>query len=382
MLKKTLTIALLTILSLVLFSCKKEKKVYAGQDPSVLQGWCEHIILPAYKHYQGKVHKLLAQAKKFDEERSEANLAKLKEAEVETYKALQGILIFNFGYLEDSYLIPLANTYPTKVKHSANELKNARTIEDNIALIKEGKASEILLKQTAASIQHVYQGLPALDYLLFDSEHTLAYYTGVDGDSAAEYIVMLTNFLSETIDEVVSVWDERLLKAYSNDKDGSSNGYYAQTINGFIKAYEKTIRAEKVGYASGSIKSQNGKDSPEIIEAYYNGKIDKELLMLALKSSQDFFNGKYFGSEEQTKSLYSILVDRGSEKLAQRINKQYTLIYQELKAMSLSLKETAVQDNAQLKKLYKLIQKNVANYKTDMLTALNVSVGYQDTDGD
>ncbi len=383
MLKKIIYLMLgLGLMFLLTNSCKQEKKVYKGQDSSVLKEWGEHIILPAYKHYQGAVHQLDNVAKAFQEERSQETFEALQTAQINAYKALQQVLIFNFGYAEDCYLVPLANTYPTKVEHSANELPNARTIGENIALIKEGKASEVILRQTSASVQHAYQGLPALDYLLFDTGHKLPYYNGEDGDSAAEYIVMLTHFLKKNVDELVEAWDERLLKAYSNDTDGSSNGYYAQTINGFIKAYEKQIRAEKVGYAAGAIKSQSGKPAPEIIEAYYNGKLDKELLKLALKSSQDFFNGKYFGKAQKGKSLYSILVEAKSEALAKRINAQYDLMYQAIDAMPLSLKETALQDNAEMRKLYQLIQKNVANYKTDMLTALNVSVGYQDTDGD
>ncbi len=384
MLKNIIRIAVLSLLFFGLFSSceKKGQKSKNAYDLSVLKSWGKDIILPSYKHYQSAAHHLDKQAKLFDAQPSQEGLIALQKAHIEVYKSLQHVLIFSFNHAEFTYLIPLANTYPTMVEHHSGEPKGSRSIQDNINLIKEGKADKVILEPTGSVEQYVYQGLPALDYLLFDTGHGLDYYTGVEGQYAREYISMLTGFLSKNIDEVVRVWDERMLNAYCNDDDASSNGFYAQTINAFIRGYEKQIRAEKVGLAAGAIKAQNGKPAPDVIEAYYNGQIDKELLLISLKASQDFFNGKHFGKESKAKGLYDILVEKKHEKLAKQINAQYELIYKQIESMPLSLKETAVQDNATMRKLFDLMQRNVAYYKTNMLVALNVAVNFVDTDGD
>ncbi len=192
---------------------------------------------------------------------------------------------------------------------------------------------------------------------------------------------MLTESLQNNIDYVVNDW-KIYIKDYINDTDGSSNGAYAVTINSFIKAYEKNIRAEKVGYAGGFIPTQAGKASPDIIEAYYDGTVSKELLKIAVESSENFFNGKHFSKNENGKSLYSALVKLEQKDYADKINNQYTAIYKAIENTPNSLKETAISDNKKMKELYIAMQKNVAYYKTYMLAILNVSVGYVDSDGD
>ncbi len=370
--KRTIYTLFLFCLLLSFEGCNEKKNIeFLGHNKEILKNWGENIIVPTYKNYQAEVTVLANDAKAFQQDRTEKNFEKLKASWLNAYKAFQKVLIFNFNFAENTYLVEMANTYPT----------NVEAIEKNITLISENKADEISLKPTHAAIQRVYQGFPALDYLLFEDTHTFDYYKTAKGDSACTYMVLLTQFLKQNIESVVNHW-EQYIADYVEDTDISTNGAYATTINSFIKAYEKNIRAEKVGYAAGAINVQQGKPSPEIIEAYYNGKVSKELLRIAVQSSQDFFNGKYFGNEQQGKSLRSALIDLNQERLVNRINQQYAEVYEAIENTPNSLKETAISDNAKMRELYDALQKNVAFFKTYMLAALSVQVGYQDTDGD
>lgn len=360
------------ILLLSLGSCvQKKKKELQGQDVALQEHWGRNIIVPAFKNYQKEIASLHKAAQSFEKEKTEEKLDVLKKAWLSGYEALQRIIIFDFGFAQKSYLIPLSNTYPCDTK----------AIERNILLVEQGKEADISLKPTAAVVQYVYQGFPALDYLLFEKTHDLAYYQSDKGASAAKYMTLLTAFLQKMINELVTHWDSYLVD-YTKDTDPSATGAYASTINGFVRAYEKNIRAEKVGYAAGAIPAQKGKAAPEVIEAYYNGAIDKHLLMIAVQTSQDFFNGKAFEGGTEGESLASVLKKMKQEKLVEKINQQYKVIIETIQAMPLSLKETAVQDNTKMIVLYQSLQKNVAYYKTYMLTALSVAVNYQDTDGD
>ncbi len=370
--KKFTYSTLFLLVFLFLGSCENKKLNTIPIDTEVLKNWGENIIVPTYKNYQSEVKILVSDAKKFKENRTQENLENLKKSWLNSYKALQKTLIFGFfKSAENTYLVEMANTYPT----------NPDAINENTKFIEQNKTNEISLNPSHADALRTYQGFPALDYLLFEKNHNLEYYKGSEGDNACTYIVMLTETLQKNIDYVVDYW-ETYINDYIKDTDASSNGAYAVTINSFIKAYEKNIRAEKVGYAGGFINSQGGNASPEIIEAYYNENVSKELLKIALKSSQDFFNGKHFNKNTSGKSLYWALENQHQKNYADLINKQYQTIYKTIENTPNSLKETAISDNPQMKKLYIAMQKNVAYYKTYMLAILDVTVGYQDTDGD
>ncbi len=368
--KKTVIILSVSLIFLFI-GCKKKSggTEFQGSNKEVLKNWAENIIIPSYKQYQSKVNQLVVDAQNFDKEKTEENFKKLKISWLEAYKLIQKVLIFDFGYAKNIYFTELSNSYPTNVEE----------IEKNINLILNKKGDDINFNPTFLS--KVYQGFPALDYLLFEDTHTLAYYKTAKGEATSIYMVKLSQELQKNINAVVKHWNENK-EDYINDEDKSITGYYAGTINAFIRVYEKQIRAEKVGYAAGAIKAQNGKPAPEIIEAYYNGEVSKEFLRIALQSSQDFFNGKHFLSDKEGKSLKSILSELKHQKLVDDINSQYTKMYSVIDNTPNSLKETAISDNVKMRELYDVIQVNVAHYKTRMLSALSVQVGYQDTDGD
>ncbi len=372
---KTKLYTITFILSILFFlgGCKKKNngQEYQGNNKKVLRNWAENIIIPAYKNYQSKVNQLVVDAKAFDKEKTKDNLNKLKTSWLSSYDALQKVLIFDFGYAQERYLIQMANTYPTDTK----------AIEKNISLIAQNQAKKIDFRPTNRVERQIFQGFPALDYLLFEKTHTLDYYKSENGKFASLYMVKLTEVLQKNISLVVADW-EKNKEEYINNDDKSVSGSYSHTINIFIRVYEKEIRAMKVGYAAGAIKVQSGKPAPEIIEAYYNATVSKKLLVSALQSSQDFFNGKHFAQNKEGESLKSILVNLKKEKLAEEINSHYQIMYDVIEKTPKTLKETAVTDNTQMRKIYNAIQTNVANYKTKMLADLSVAVGYVDTDGD
>ncbi len=365
----------LSILSLLLFftACKEknEQQDLKGNNKAVLKNWAENIIIPAYKNYQTEVQHLLSDADNFEQNMNEDSFNGLKNSFLSAYKAFQKTIIFDFGKAKDLYFLGMANTYPT----------NIGSIQEHIDIIAQGNGEEIDLSPTFVIKKYTYRGFPALDYLLFNPEYTLEYYQSERGKHTARYVTMLVQTLERDINKIVNHWEANK-ENYINDTDNSVTGAYALTINAFLKGYEKDIRAAKVGYAAGAINAQNNHPAPEIIEAYYNGAVDKELLEAALQSSQDFFNGKHFSDNETGKSLHAILDSLGHAELVTNINDQYRTIFTNIANLPNSLKETAVSDNEAMRRLYDDIQVNVAYYKTQMMAALQVQVGYQDTDGD
>ncbi len=366
------TISLLVLLA-IFSSCegKQKSNEFKGNNKAVLKNWAENIIIPAYNNYQAEVNKLVDDAKNFKQNINAYNFNKLKNSWLSAYKAYQKVLIFDIKKAESIHFLSMSNTFPCDIE----------AIQNNIELISQNKTDEIDLEPSFVVKKHTYEGFPALDYLLFGANYTLEYYQTEQAKHDIEYIVMLTQALQNNINKIIDYWDKNK-QEYINDTDNSVTGAYAATINAFLRTYEKDIRAAKVGYAAGAIKAQNNKPAPEVIEAYYNENVDKELLKTALKSSQNFFNGKHFLDSKTGKSLHSILDSLGHKDLASSINEQYNKIYTKIEGMPNSLKTTAVDDNTSMKSLYDVIQVNVAYYKTQMMAALKVQVGYQDTDGD
>ncbi len=371
--KTTIYTLSIAILFVIFASCEDKQKAneFKGNNKAVLKNWAENIIIPAYSNYQAEVNKLVDDAKDFEQNTNTNTFNKLKNRWLSAYKAYQEVLIFDIKKANSIHFLGISNTYPC----------NIEAIQNNINLIAQNKTNEIDLEPSFVIKKHTYQGFPALDYLLFSENHTINYYQTEQAKHTIEYIVMLSKALQSNINSIVDYWNKNK-EEYINDTDNSVTGAYAATINAFLRTYEKDIRAAKVGYAAGAIKAQNNKPAPEVIEAYYNGKVDKELLKIALVSSQNFFNGKHFLDNKTGKSLHSILDSLGHNDLASSINEQYNKIYAKIENMPKSLKTTAINDNASMKSLYDVIQVNVAYYKTQMMAALKVQVGYQDTDGD
>ncbi len=363
-------------LSLLLFAygCddeKKETQETKHAHKELLKNWADNIIIPAYENYQSKANNLVTSSIAFDSEKTEANFNQLKTDWFEAYNAFQKVLMFDFQHAENVFLTQMANTYPT----------SPEGIEDNITLIADGKADEISWAPTSSATQQIYQGFPALDYLLFKDAHTLDYYQTEQGKHASTYVLKLAKTLQKNIGIVVNNWKKNK-EAYINNTDNSVAGAYNATINAFIYGYEKEIRASKVGYAAGAIPNQQGNPAPQVIEAYYKGDVSKELLRTALNSSRDFFNGKHFSGEGEGVSLASMLNNLGQKDLVDAINSQYDIIDNKIDNLPSDLKELAVNDNETLRDLYDAIQVNVANFKTQMVSALSVQIAYQDTDGD
>ncbi len=360
---------ILCFCAFLLSSCRGVKVGSLEVNHQALENWSKNIFIPAYKDYQKQINNFVLSAERFENQVDETSFEDLKHKWETAYKAYQKVQIFHINKADALYFIKMSNTFPT----------DDTSIKKNISLLEENIDAKINFYPTYLSERIVYQGFPALDYLLFAKD--LEYYKS--SAPARKYIVLLVKALQNNINKIVAYWDNpKNLTEYINDNDAYSSGSYSRTINAFIMSYEKAIRSDKVAYACGAINVQMGKAQKDFIEAYYNSRLDKQLLLIALQSSQDFFNGVSFTTRAKGESLASILIASGHKDLVDEINNQYKAIYELINKNNTSLKDMAQNDTEQLKSIYDVIQKNVANYKTKMLSALGLQVAYVDTDGD
>ena len=336
---------------------------------AMLTSWADNIIIPSFTYYQLKVNTLNESTFAFTETANAENLALLRDAWLEAYKAYQHVGIFDTGKATKLHLLEASNTYPTSTK---NITTNITTGDYNL--------------NTQA--QYASQGFPALDYLLYGLADTdaavLAFYTtNADASNYKAYLTDLSAQLNTIANAIVADWNGGYRETFisnSNAVTGSLN----QTANNFVKNLEKDIRAPKIGIPAGEF--SNGAVFPEKVEAFYKNDISKLLSIEAIYASHDFFNGIKFGTSTSGPGLKEFLDAVGAtssgQSLSDIINNQYDTISHEVNKLDNSFSSQITTNNNLMLNAYEALQQNVVYLKVDMISALSLTIDYVDGDGD
>lgn len=336
---------------------------------ALLTNWADKIIIPSFENYQAKVNDLLAKGNLFTSAPTTENLAALRASWLEAYKSYQYVSMYYFGKAELVFLKESANTYPT----------DASGIDTNIST---GTYNLALYAQFDK------QGFPGLDYIInglgANDTDILGYYTS-NGNAARykQYLTDVINRLKTNADLIVTDWNSGYRNAYIASSGTSVSSSVNKTTNNFVKNFERDIRTAKVGFPAG--KFSNG-TLPQNVEAYYKRDISKDLLNIALKAEQDFFNGKHFDGQGRGEGLKSYLdyvnAIRGGQKLSDIINNQFTTIFSATAALNANFVQQINTDNSKMLTAYDALQQGVIYTKLDMMQALNITIDYVDGDGD
>jgi Imelysin len=360
---------------LILVACSKGENESVKPEnkydrTALLTNWADNIIVPSYVNYQSKVQVLATNVTAFNTTPNTSSLENLRTSWLEAYKAYQYVSMYNFGKAEEINLKIATNSYPT----------NATGIEANIT---SGTYNLALLSQFDK------QGFPALDYLInglgtTDSSIVGFYETDINATKYKQYLLDVTNKLKTNADAIVNDWNSGYKANYIANNGTSVSSAVNVTTNNFVKNLEKDIRTGKLGIPAGIFSS--GTLFPDKVEGFYKNDISKILLNEALKASQDFFNGKHFGTTTTGEGLKSYLdflnSVRNGQKLSDIINNQFTPIYTNNNALNNSFSTQVNTDNSKMLVAYDALQQNVIYTKLDMMQALNISIDYVDGDGD
>lgn len=365
----------LIVLLLINFACTKneDSSITTSNNydrTSLLTNWATNIIVPSYENYQSKLQILTTNVASFNASPSVSNLQIVRTSWLEAYKSYQYISIYNFGKAEELYTKETANTYPTNV---AGINTNITTGTYNLSLLS----------------QFDKQGFPTVDYLLHGLANTdtqiLEYYTTNSlAANYKEYLQVNVNKLKAVADLIVTDWNSGYKASYIANNGNSVTSSVNKTTNNFVKNLEKDIRTGKLGIPAGVF--SGGTLFPQKVEGFFRNDISKILLNEAVKASQDFFNGKHFGSAKTGEGLKSYLdflnAVRNNQKLSDIINNQFTPIYAANNALNNSFVTQVTTDNSKMIAAYDSLQQNVIYTKLDMMQALNISIDYVDGDGD
>lgn len=332
---------------------------------AMLANWADNIIVPAFNNFKSSTQDLQEKTNAFTTNPSEENLVQLRLAYEKAYLDFQTVSMFEIGRAEELNYRNFLNTFPADVN----------TIESEIQ-----SGNHNLLLPSA----YDEQGFPALDFLingLADSDQEIV--SIYSSEEYKSYLSDVSERINSLTGEVTASWQGAFRDNFINNTSSSSTGSVDRFTNDYVMYYEKFLRSGKIGFPAGVF---TGEPSPGNVEALYSGDLSRELYIKSVKSVQDFFNGKHFGSNQSGPSYKQYLDYLDSMKdgqvLSNLINNQFSSTLTQASGLDQNLKSQVQTNNIEMLEAYDELQKQVVLLKVDMMQALSISVDYVDSDGD
>ena len=365
----------LLIAFLISFSCSDSSGSSDGpvdnfDRQSILENVTDNIILPALEDFSLKTEQLEASVTLFSNTINLDNLEALQESWVEAYKTWQHVEMFDIAKAEEVYFIQKMNTYPASVSR----------IENNISTVDY---------DLETNNNWVAQGFPALDYLLFGLEDTnvgtVEFYQNSNNIAYLNYLQDVVSQILATTQLVNQDWIVTR-DAFVSSSENSATSSLNMLTNDFIYYFEKGLRTNKFGIPAGVFSANNTR--PANVEAYYNKTLSKALSLEALDAVEGFFKGQAYNSSDtgsvlSTASLKSYL-DYMTENstISTAIITRFTDSEQLINMLEDNFFSQVTTNNDQMVDVFNKLQEGVVLLKTDMLSALSISIDYIDADGD
>ena len=372
MFKKSIIYINLLFLLTMFFSCSNSSE--SNEDiivdnfdrQSLLINITDNIILPAFGDFKEKIEILEQSVTTFGNGPVLANLEQVQSHWLEAYKTWQYIEMFNLGKAEEIYYIQKMNTYPATISK----------IENNI--------STGIYDLESNNNNWVAQGFPALDYLLFgitdNNTNTLLFYQNNDNIAHLEY---LKDVVSKMVSNTEVVHQDWVLTrdAFVSSSENSATSSLNILTNDFIYYFEKGLRTNKFGIPSGVFSANNIR--PSKVEAYYKSNVSKILSLEALKAVKNFFIGQSYNSTSSGESLKNYIEYMTEDTtLTDAIVTKFDESNGLINGVNDNFVSQINSNNSLMIAVFNKLQEGVVLLKTDMLSALSISVDYIDADGD
>ncbi len=326
----------------------------------------DEVILPLYGDLQIKVSDLQQKTDNFSDNPNTTTLAILRTSWKTAYLAWERCEPFEFGPAADVFLRNSLNNFPV----------NAPAIDQNI------QSGSYNFDNPEA----YDKGFPALDYLLFgigaDDAAIVAKYTADPlAANYRQYLLDLVTDIAERVTQTQDGWVSGYRDVFVQNTGTAAGSSLSLVVNNLNEHYEN-IKRDRLGIPSGVLTL--GFTNPDKTEAYYSG-ISAELALEAVTWSRRFYRGTNFTGGENTgldDFLNYIDATKNGKPLDVVIQEQYQAAIQAVSAITDPLSEAVDQDSETVIAAYNELTKQVVNLKTDMPTALCVSITYIDNPSD
>jgi len=230
------------------------------------------------------------------------------------------------------------------------------------------------------------QGFPAIDYLIYGIEDTdqLIVNEFENNPKYNTYLTDLTSRLIVLTSEVYTDWTGGYREIFINDDGSSASSSVNRMVNDYVFYYERFIRAGKIAIPAGVF---SGMPLANNVEALHTNPfpINQSLLISSFTAFSKFFKGesKFIGNGPSLEAYLDYIKDlSGGSDISMAINVAMDNGGVLISELNNDLKLQVTEDNDKMLEAYDALQVITVLLKTDMLSALNISVDYVDADGD
>ncbi len=313
-------------------------------------------ILPEFRTFSSDVVDLIEAKDAFVVDKTIENLLNFRNQYLVAYTSYQSVAKYGLGR-----------------SATINFNQNLNTFPFNLVELEAFVLSDQSKELTSVNTQN-RQGFPAADFLLNGladtDEGILAFYTGENGTDYTQYLSTVVDRIDSLSEQASNDWEGTFGNEFSSDSE-----FFNLYVNTYIQYFESTLRTMKIGFPAGV---NTGTISPISIESLYKPEESRGLYLEALASSRLL----YTGINEEQSSLSKILINLGEEGLDARIKIAFLEAQSQSNRLNENLRLQVETDNNEMLLTRDALQEVVRLLKVDLTSKLNVSITFQDNDGD
>jgi uncharacterized protein len=347
----------IVVLALLFSSCKdkKEDELETESFATLLIRTEADLIAPSLSDFENAAEQLANAVSIFDVSTTAQHLVQVQETFIEAYVAWQKVSQFRYGPAIEFDIMGKMNTFPTDYIQIENAIQNGLT----------------------SGLPNAVKGLPAMDYLLFHqtNDEILAQFSD---QNRKVYLMARANEVSTLATQYKTAWTNGYKATFISADGPSVTGGLSLLANGLIEDYEQ-LKRDKVALPLGLLTL--GIELPDKVEGYYSQQ-SMTLILSQLDGVQNLFNnGDSYGIDDLLDAR-DAWHSPSNMLLSERINQQVNEARLALTLITSPLSEAIVTDPEIVENAYNELQQVVVLLKTDMISALGVSVTSTDNDGD
>ncbi len=309
----------------------------------MLANIAEYVILANYQAFAMSAAEFYEQTLIFKKETTTENLSGLQAKWEEMYGLWKKCEFANFGLAKDKNFMYDIHFNELRTKLIMNVLSSKQEINEKYI----------------QSLGSAAKGLPAIGFLLFDKDKIL-----IDKKAnprILSYLEMLAKHLEDKSQALYDEWKNDYQKKFLQNEDNQSVNILANQL----LALTENLASKRIDKLAKQLADSSR------LSRYERTANKKEFVVASLEVISDAFNGsKGIGFDDYLDHLGAKFTNQSlSSKIKEQVEKA------QLAVMDIDSIEKTEQAGEEIKKLLILI-------RTDMFSALSISLSFTDADGD
>lgn len=326
---------------------------------ALLESVIQNEILPATANASSNFSDLSDAANAFTTAPDLEKLNTLRTHWKQSKRSWNHAELYNIGTVRQSFVYSTIDNWPT----------NTTIIENHI------EAGTYTTEEAVAGSGSNAKGLPAIEYLLFGDDQIILekFTTDAYATERKEFLKATCAVLKTDGAAVHAKWEndeDRFTNALANGLSGSLNSL----VNGQIALLEKMVFLKIAKPAGLSI--QTAEPNPELLEAFRSSYalhcVNRNLA--ALKTSYDVENNQ--------SDLSALLIHSDRSDLDNAIKDKFAACANSISEIDEPLREAIYSQPEKVAALHENLRQLLILFKTDLSSALSITVTFSDNDGD